>query len=137
MLTMLRRGGRSSVSRLLLALAAGLLVSGAGCARFGAVSGKVYYQGKPLKGGMVHFYGPRGSVETSRIEPDGGYTLSRVPVGPAKVAVSTPVAGRISITIGSPPPAFRVVPARYGDPQQSGLTLEVHGGSQEHDIRLE
>jgi hypothetical protein len=154
---MLRRGGRSSVSRLLAVVAAGLLLGGAGCARFGAVSGKVYYRGKPLTGGMVHFYGPHGSVETSPIAADGGYTVRRVPAGPAKVAVSTPAVGYINIHGGKPPvvpgektpphdsghpsmplpPAVTVIPTRYADPEQSGLTFEVQPGDQEHDVRIE
>lgn len=63
----------------------GLLV--AGCGSQGNISGKVLYQGKPLRGGTVTFFTPHKGAMSCIITSDGNYSVSRVPVGEVKIAV--------------------------------------------------
>jgi hypothetical protein len=66
-----------------------LSVLAAGCGSEGTVSGKVYYKGQPVTGGTVHFI-PQGKSGnyTSVIGTDGSYSISRLPVGNAKISVT-------------------------------------------------
>jgi hypothetical protein len=116
----------------------------------GTVSGRVRFRGEPLPSGRVTFVCEGGDkpVLTADVR-DGAYTIPGAPVGPAKVAVATyPV--RTTPVPNMPPdvlppgggpaaPAGKYValPARYGDPEQSGLSYTVRKGHQTHDIDLE
>jgi hypothetical protein len=126
--------------------ALGLLVV-AGCghapAALAPVSGRVYYQGKPLAGGTIVFTpdperGGSGPLAFAEIQADGGFTLRtgsefgaaagwhRVTVAAAPSPASVPAAR------GGP------LPAKYSDPEQSGLRHEVKAGrTNTIDIRLD
>lgn len=131
-----------------------------GCGKRGGttVSGKVYYEGKPLTSGSVIFIDARGNTLPTVIRPDGSYQVVGVARGEAKIAVvsharspaglrlggrgTSPAAARLPATAPpgheskapqSRPPA---IPARYRDPDQSQLTCEVTGRDQSHDIEL-
>ncbi len=167
---------RSSPTRDRLSLGARVLVFvslallGAGCNSRGEVSGKVVFHGKPLPGGAVTFYTPKGVLST-QISEDGSYSLSGIPTGTSKITVATapprgmrvsprmqPMlkdikSGKIQLSpeekeklppamksaLEEPPPAqgnYVPLPAKYGDPEQSGLACTVTGGSQTHNIEL-
>jgi hypothetical protein len=80
------RFGRIAAGGLFLC---GILVA-AGCGgQKGEVSGKVSYQGQPVRGGMVSFIPEAGGLKTSAIEEDGSYTVRDVPLGPVKITVET------------------------------------------------
>jgi hypothetical protein len=86
---------RVSPSRLGSTLALGVFVLvallPAGCSRpVGSVSGKVTYQGKPLKGGSVSFVSDDGGRSyASGIKEDGTYTVPDLQGGSYKVCVET------------------------------------------------
>jgi hypothetical protein len=109
----------------------------AGCSpsnKQGEITGVVKFKGEPLPGGTVVFHGAT-STYTSEIRKDGNYTVSGVPLGTAKIAVVMPI--RITMggkSVGSN--SLPDIPARYGDPQKSGLSCEVTGGSQTHNVEL-
>src|SRR5262245_11452234 len=110
---------RSSAARLVVAalpvLALSLL---AGCgAKSGDVSGKVYYKGKVVTSGFVTMVGSDGTPRNSEIAEDGSYQVLKVPVGEAKVAVSSPA---FEVSKG-----FRPAPKREGAPanEEAGATL--------------
>jgi hypothetical protein len=68
-----------------------LFLCGCGGPKFGKVSGRVTYQGKPLPGGKVMFW-PQvaGSNPVSvPLQPDGSYTAEAVPAGEVAVTVET------------------------------------------------
>ncbi|HZT79782.1 MAG TPA: hypothetical protein VFA26_06160 [Gemmataceae bacterium] len=133
------------------------LVGAAGCGKpTGTVSGKVYYKNTPLKGGHVTLVGSDGRTVTEAIQEDGSYTLAKAPVGAAKLAVETdslkgsrfggggkyPLPGEDPKTYKPPDPKenarrYVQIPAKYADPNSSGLTLNVTGGQQTHDIKLD
>jgi hypothetical protein len=137
-----------------------LLMLTAGCvASTSTVSGKVVYQGQPLTSGTVTLYGANGAVHASLLDAGGCYSIPGVGRGPAKVTVTTHAAIPAGFEKVQPhpdfKPAFKVVlpgsepggagakacgyvriPEKYGNPDQSGLTLEVTGGLQTFDIKL-
>ena len=144
---MTRRWG--SKSRGLTILAVLLFLSAlAGCSRStGTVYGKVTIGGQPLNVGTVTFVPEDGQAQTCSIEPDGGYSVSKVPIGPCTIAVTSgqPSRGMWNLQTRQPaeggvppgqPPPFIRIPPRYNDPQQSGLTYDVPAGRQLHDIEL-
>ena len=83
------------------------------------VSGKVLFQGKPLRGGRVNFITVKGAFSSSgKIDENGHYQL-QAPVGDVQISVMS-----------------QNLPQQYQDPQTSGLKFTVQPGSQTHDIEL-
>lgn len=129
------------------------LLALAGCGGGTAsVSGKVTFQGKPVVYGTVVLIGADGLPRSGQIQPDGTFTVPGVAVGTAKAAVSSPPppgaepakkaarGGRDAEDDerAPPPPPAPVDPAvvkgwfplpeKYGDPDKSGLTVQVGSG---------
>jgi hypothetical protein len=138
-----------------------LLVVSAGCSSKGTVSGKVTYQGKPVPAGTVIFVPLAGGGGFTANIRDGAYTVEGLPLGPVKISVSTPVnAAHMKELVskmrpppemmqkvapgksaeGSAPPSQDTqavsIPARFQDPEKSGLTYTVKSGSQVYDIDI-
>jgi hypothetical protein len=115
----------------------------------GTVSGQVRFRGQPLPSGRVTFVCEGGDrpVLTADVR-DGTYTISGAPVGPVKIAVATyqvkttpvPNMPRDVLPPGggpaAPPGKYVAIPARYADPERSGLSSTVRRGDQSHDIDL-
>jgi hypothetical protein len=93
------------------------------------VKGKITYKGVPLQGGRVVFVpdgarGTHGSLADADVQPDGTFTLKTNETFGA-------AAGWYKITVnfvqrgapGQHPQS--VLPARFRDPQQSGLVREI------------
>lgn len=142
-----------------LCLCAILLAAGCGGGK-GSVSGKVFYQGKPLGGGTVSFVPEGGGVMSSPIEEDGSYAIRNVPPGTVKITVETESFRPPALTgvgpgggpsgsmmkymreknpqMADPQRAKKYVPipAEYGDPSKTNLTYAVKSGKQEHPIEL-
>src|SRR6516162_7404846 len=81
--TPVRSSFRTGVAIAFLTLAA------VGCGGRGDVSGKVSHKGKTLVFGTVQFEASDGTIKQANIETDGSYSIPGVPVGEAKVAVSS------------------------------------------------
>jgi hypothetical protein len=121
----------------------------AGCGSTGQVTGQVTYKRQALGSGIVAFHWP-DATRTSAIHADGRYTIHQAPLGPARISVETiePPGGggkkgpqQSTVTVdGAPPPPpgkYVAIPARYKNPDQSGLTYTVVRGRQIHDIPLD
>lgn len=133
----------------LVALVAVALTLVTGCGGKGTVTGKVTYAGKALPYGSVQFQGS-GGVLVGEIQPDGSYTVSGVGTGSAKISVTcqdpkyADYMRAVSAAARDPkgpkpkgrPEDFDKIPSRYSDFEQSGLTYEVKGGTQTHNIDL-
>jgi hypothetical protein len=124
-----------------------LVVLAAGCGpRFGDVSGTVKYQGKPVSGGTITFFDAANKTASSLIAPDGSYAVKHVAAGQARITVVTPMpinfkgmsAGLQPVADGGAGPGpGPALPAKYGDPSQSGLTCDVRSTNQTHDVTLD
>jgi hypothetical protein len=122
-----------------------LAVAGCGPGAVGRVSGTVKYQGQPLTSGEVVFHCKNGEQVGCHITAQGTYELANVPVGFARIIVKThpyvppglkksgPGASAAPAVEGS---SFTPLPARYGDPEKSGLIHDVKPGEQRYDIAL-
>jgi hypothetical protein len=131
------------------------LVSGCG-KPVGDVAGKVTYKGKPLEYGSVSLASADGTMCGAEINPDGTYLVKSVPVGKAKVSVTAldpkkseqakewakrmrEGAGRQGGEREKPPvdpKTLNTVPGSYGEPETSGLTVEVKAGMNQNNIDL-
>jgi hypothetical protein len=130
------RSWRTSIGRWTLAAA---LVVLAGCGRGGTgeVTGKVTYKGDVLPGGMVTFIAENGKAESARIAEDGSYKVANIPVGRARITVTT----QPPVKLGAKEPfeplgKYIEIPPRYRDADISGLSLSVKRGSQQYDLPL-
>jgi hypothetical protein len=132
-----------SIPRLGVRLAGGLAalvlaVLATGCAKpMGNVSGTLKYNGQALDKGTITFYDKDNQARSSEIK-DGKYEVTKVRGGTVKIAIVTPrpmtmVMGGKSSTV---PGAKVIIPDHYGDPEKSGLTLEVTRGDQTKDFDL-
>jgi hypothetical protein len=124
-------------------LAAGVLLFLMGCGNGqGTVSGKVTLDGKPLPGGIITINDAAGLSPGGGIGKDGSYSVSNVAPGPAVITVLT-VGTRPSLrdpnnTVAAPNPhgEFVEIPGKYVDKGTSGLSLDVKGGKQDHNVEL-
>jgi hypothetical protein len=129
------------MATLLLILAAATL--GSGCSRSaGTVYGVVTYKGRTLKSGSIVFHGAENSSATSEIDSDGAYRVHNLPPGPAKIGVDNRT---FTMPTGSKnkegakkgkAESKDTLPAGLGNPDTSGLTCTVRGGTQEHNIDI-
>jgi hypothetical protein len=123
-----------------------------GCARTGTVTGKVTYQGRPVRHGTVIGLNIAKSAQSGVIEPDGTYTIPAVPYGEFKIAVVSrdPSKGR-STTRGEKPDrkekkssaaeaapieGWVPLPSSYEMPGSSGLRCNVDSRSVRYDLEL-
>jgi hypothetical protein len=122
---------------------------GDGVNRGGKLTGKVTIDGKPVSAGEVIIYGADGKHSMSgKIRLDGTYTVLDPPLGACKLAVVTstfkdvppPTAKKGPVDHTDPKtgewPIYVRTPERYEKPETSGLTVEVKGGDQEHNVPL-
>jgi hypothetical protein len=136
------RQPKAPASASLVGLFAFALLSVSGCGGgTGEISGTVRFQGQPLSSGFVTFTiaSDPGNRFSATIGADGTYRIAACPSGSARIAVKAVVPrggqsppGKEKHT-GDGPPA---IPARYANPETSGLELTVRPGSQQHDIEL-
>jgi hypothetical protein len=125
------------------ALGLSMLSALAGCGgKSGGVStveGAVQQGGKPLAGGTgtVTFVSSTGLRLTAPIDPTGHYLLYNPPEGAMKIGVTLVEYMTLEQAMrpGQGPPR-RLIPAKYADPEKSGLTLTVGKGKQTYDIDL-
>jgi hypothetical protein len=127
----------------------------------GEVSGTVTYKNKELTFGYVTVLASDGIFRNAKIEENGSYHFSAIPVGDAKFAVSAidPKAQEEAMKLihkpgfdGEPRPATRsktakmpadplasasVIPPEYADVTASRLQFHVEAGSNTYDIPLQ
>jgi hypothetical protein len=112
------------------ALLAAALALAAGCGKptkkMVTVTGTVTHDGHQLKSGIIKFVAPNGDFATANINPDGQFTMTDVVPGEQKVGyASGPVSVGSSDGSKSAPGKAVNVPAKFGDPQTSGVTVTV------------
>jgi hypothetical protein len=124
----------------------GLTLLAAGCTPgFGDISGKVTYKGKPVAGATIMFYDVANNSVPAIVDADGNYKVEKVAAGTAKIAILVPIpivfaspTGKGGGTFSTDKPALTPpkIPAKYSNPEQSGLTYEVKKGPQTKDFAL-
>lgn len=132
-----------------------------GCGSSGTITGKVTYQDKAVPGGTVTFLDEKGHPFRGDIQPDGSYTITKVPKGKVKVTVETasvrPAQANMPRGMKMPRPPqdapmgdnpgaamykeadasrYVKIPEDYANADKSGLELQVTGGQQEYNIPL-
>jgi hypothetical protein len=102
----------------------------------GQISGKVRFNGSPVKSGWVTLTYTNGNHApvSGFIQPDGTYRIAGCPSGEARVTVR--VATRSSPRKKTTAPKTPSIPTRYADAEKTDLVCKVTGGSQEFDIEL-
>ena len=110
------------------ALLAALLLPAVGCGRStrcesnrGPLAGKVMFDEKPLPGGSVTIVSAKDSLYrvTAPIGPQGDFSVGDAPLGEVRVAVET------NSMLFNFAAAYVEIPAKYGQPETSGLTATV------------
>jgi hypothetical protein len=104
------------------------------------VTGTVSYKGEVLKSGVIKFLAPNGDFAAAAITPDGKFIMSEVVPGEQKVAY---VGGPMNVgssggaADGNAPTGKAVsVPAKFGEPQTSGVTVTVPENGGEVAVEL-
>ena len=122
------------------------------------ISGKLSYQGQPIKAGTLAFYTPDGVSYAGQISLDGTYSASDLPEGELVVTVDTEhlspahkaptgkdVERRMKMMQqqqqpppGSTPPEqpYIKLPEKYKSPKTSPLTVTLTRGRQVKDLDL-
>ena len=127
-----------------------LVFAFAGCgAKPGSISGKVLFKGAPLPSGRIVFICDGGDKPVLMADiVEGVYSIPAAPVGDCKITVATyetkvTAVPNMPKDAASPPGGgpkqagkFVAIPAKYGDPAQSGLTHRIVSGEQPYDIEL-
>ncbi len=146
------RQGIRSVFGLALALVLGGLGCGEASDKPASVSGRVTYKGKAVTSGIVVLVGKDGKVsDPGPVQADGTYKIAKAPVGPMKVSFDNPPPAHATAPPGQKLPAhdpeaqenakesarYVATPAKFKDPEHSGVTLEIKKGKNENcDIAL-
>jgi hypothetical protein len=110
-------------------------VSLAGCGGTCEVSGVVKYKGTPLAGGSIAFWDAGKHSWSGTINPDGTYSVPKVPPGNFKVAV-TPLVAVILPGEGKAAHKPMTIPSKYNDPEKSNLTVDIRSSKQTYDLDL-
>jgi hypothetical protein len=147
--------------RLVVCASVALLAVALGCADKprSRVHGKVTYQDKPLARAVLTFFGSDNMTYITESRADGTYEIAGVPRGAVKlsltVAVREPKSGRPDPVPGKsneravaedrakgarPPPAEAqpsgLLPAKFANPDSSGLSFELTAPDQEYNVDL-
>lgn len=137
-------------SSLLPLLSSLLLVAAAttGCSRgptIAPVSGKVLYNGEPLKFGSVMFQGESGQPARATIQPDGTFELTtdsmgdgaRVGTNRVRVTCYEAQDPNAAASAGEAALGKLLIPKKYTDIDTSGIVIDVPpGGKQDLVIEL-
>jgi hypothetical protein len=115
----------------------------AGCGKSGAgetaVEGAIQLAGQPVTNGTgtVTWVTATGLRLTTPVDPTCHYLLYNPPEGPMKIGVA--MIEYMTLEQATQPgakPPKKLVPAKYADPDQSGLTYIVGKGKQTFNIDL-
>jgi hypothetical protein len=132
-------------------LAGVVIVASSGCARSAKLAGKVSYRGQPVLSGCVTIVNEDGTASSGVIQPDGTYAVEGVKRGHVKIAVVSPdpARARSILNTGDAKEAHEKdshahtkpgtggwfpLPAVLGNPDTSGLELDVKSSRAQYDI---
>jgi hypothetical protein len=127
------------------------LVAGPGCSskKTATIHGRVTYKGNPVAMGAVYFHGSDNQMAMGNLKEDGSFTATDVPVGEVRVSLQVRNPGAYAQQLnssandpmakpkGGAPPAVASIPAKYADPNTSGLKYPIDSQTTEIDVKLE
>jgi hypothetical protein len=130
---------------------AALLIAVTGCGGTAKMSGKVSYKGQPVLSGTVTALNEDGTAASGVIQPDGSYTVVGVKRGRVKIGVVSPDPARARSILkkdenkdakdkdhrGHTTPGtggWFPLPPELGDPDKSGIVVEVTSSRTQYDI---
>ena len=128
----------------------GVVVAGCGSDRLpvAPVTGKVFYQGKPLEFGSVMFQPDKGPAGRGTIQPDGSFTLSTYSegdgavIGQHKVRIASFASQRPDHMAApadaphEPGVGHSQIPRKYSNLDTSGLRVEVKADNEPFEFHL-
>jgi hypothetical protein len=123
-------------------LSVALLAAAVGCGNSDipkiTLTGTVRYNGKPVSSGLLRFTGPNGFYSAASVQPDGTYTVTDVIPGELKVGIMDEPqgAGGPEGKSAGPRPAPLTVPAKFREPETSGLVYTVTADMTTLDIDI-
>lgn len=114
------------------------------------LDGTVVYKGEPLQFALVIVVGKSGGSATGKIGEDGKYLVTNAPLGEVKVGVNTEAGkgdymSKMMSQSYQGPEAKKAkkatlkhtdIPAKYHDPEKSGLTTTVNKGANTYNIEI-
>ena len=120
-----------------------LLLAGCGGGT-GDLKGTVTYKDQPLRLGSVVVVGRDGVPRSGTIQEDGSFSVTGVPAGPVKIAVSSPNPGEQVVGLRKKDDVKPVadsskwvaIPDKYGDFDKSELVFNLKKRSNTFDIEL-
>ena len=128
-------------STMLLGLLLVAALGGCGSNEFSPLSGTVTYQGKPLESGTVSFKHKKlGTTGYGQLQAGGTYTVKtgrNEGLKSGDYDVYVVAAEIIKGDANSAPNVKLTIPARYADPESSGLRCTVPTKDGTYDIVLE
>jgi hypothetical protein len=108
------------------------------------LEGTVTYGKEKVLVAMVTVQGQGGASASGFIDEDGRYKVLNVPLGEVSIGVNTDagkgqmmskvMARAASKEKGPPPPKVIDVPAKFSDPNTSGITTTIEKGENKYDI---
>ena len=113
----------------------------------GSVTGEVKYKDQPLAAGAIAFLFEDGEKQVVHADiVNGKYSIPSTQTGKAKVTVTAtppsrghgalPKGATVSAAPSVSPEKYVPIPAKYGNPDTSGLTYDVKSGAQVKDFPL-
>lgn len=144
-----------------IAFVAFIALANCGCSvGSGNVKGTVSYKGKLLSQGRITLTDGNKYCETVDIQADGSYSFTNCPTGKLMIGIESenPVdikerenerkraeaagmpmrgAANSAVVRAGDPSKWIAIPASYAVAADSGLTVDVSGGENEHNINLE
>ncbi|MDI9445306.1 MAG: carboxypeptidase-like regulatory domain-containing protein [Planctomycetota bacterium] len=124
----------------LSAIACALWCGGCGSSEppTGQVAGKVTYQGEPVTKGVVTFVNSETGIgASSELDSSGAYRIESVRAGDYQVAIQPPSAPSPEEMAEGAKAEKSPIPAKYHDPQASGLTATVNEGANTADFDVQ
>jgi hypothetical protein len=148
----------------LLALAS-VLAMLHGCGGYGKLSGKVTYKGQAVPKATITFLCDNGQVKDATADDSGNYTVPKIPVGRARIGVKNFTQGMMDMQAqymgkmqsgekdskaniqqsvesmqkqagGGSSGTYVRLPEQAIDPEKSGISVEITGGSQQFNIEV-
>jgi hypothetical protein len=115
------------------------------------LTGKATYNGRPVTGGRIKLFEPKGREYETHLRRDGTYKFSYLPMGELKVVIETesiknektkwdelakhPTPG-LDIPPAESVPIYVKIPEKYRKPETSGLSVIIKKGENTQNFDL-